>query len=198
VFINVVACNTQCYSIAYLVNLTSPIYAWFSVIDLIAIADIKPLLGAIPPDGVLNEPRKSVRKLRVELPGIDLSGDRLDDLSAAARSVTGNPVAVAGAEPVQNAGPVQEIVHQGVDRDHVGAEFDPPVPVLRCAEKEHRQGHGEDLVGNAVDLSERIEESRFHGGQPIRAAAVGSGRRRSSIQPTRSPPATPRMNRYSE
>jgi hypothetical protein len=55
----------------------------FPVVNLIAVADVQPLLGAVPPDRVLNEPRKRPGKLAVELPGVDLLGDRLDDVGAA-------------------------------------------------------------------------------------------------------------------
>jgi hypothetical protein len=60
------------------------IFAWFSIIDLIAVANVEPLLRAVPPDRVLHEPRKRRRKPPVELAGIDLAGDGLDDLGAAA------------------------------------------------------------------------------------------------------------------
>ena len=42
---------------------------------------------------------------------------------------------MVGPEPVQKAGPVQEIVHQGVDRDHAAADFEPAAPMAWRAEK---------------------------------------------------------------
>jgi hypothetical protein len=50
------------------------------VVNLIAVADVEAVLGAIAPDRKLNEPRKHLRKPRVELPGIDVIGDTFDDL----------------------------------------------------------------------------------------------------------------------
>jgi hypothetical protein len=99
------------------------IAAAFPVINLIAVANVEALLGAVPPDRILNEPWKRPGKTAVELPGVDLLGDRLDDVGAAARPVTREAIGVVGSEPVQNAGPMQEIVHQGVDRDHAAALY---------------------------------------------------------------------------
>ena len=60
---------------------------------------------------------------------IDLLGDRLDDFGAAARSVTREAIGTVGSEPAQNPGPVQEIVDQGVDRDHAAADLAPAAPM---------------------------------------------------------------------
>jgi hypothetical protein len=38
-------------------------------------------------------------------------------------------------EAVQNAGPVKEVVHQRVDRDHAAADFDPPLPPLSSTQQ---------------------------------------------------------------
>jgi hypothetical protein len=54
------------------------------VIDPVAVADVEALLAAIPPDCVLHEPRKHLREGAVELPGIDLAGNRPNDVGAAA------------------------------------------------------------------------------------------------------------------
>ena len=48
----------QCNSITNIVNLTVDIVARLAVIDAIAVADIEAALGAVPPDRVLDEPRK--------------------------------------------------------------------------------------------------------------------------------------------
>ena len=58
------------------------------IIDLIAVANIEALLAAIPPDCVLHEPRKHLWEGAVELPGINLIGNRPNDVGAAAWSVT--------------------------------------------------------------------------------------------------------------
>ena len=101
--------------------------ATFSIIDLIAVADVETLLGAVSPDRVLNEPRERPGEPAVELPRVDLLSDRLDDFGAAARPVTADPIGVVGPKPVQDAGPVQEIVHQSVDRDHAAADLAPEI-----------------------------------------------------------------------
>jgi hypothetical protein len=87
--------------------------------------------------------------MAVELPGVDLLGDRLDDFGAAARPVACDPVRVVGPEPVQDAGPVQEIVHERVDRDHAAADFEPAARAAWRAEEHefhdpaiHGGGHG--------------------------------------------------------
>jgi hypothetical protein len=63
------------------------IFAAFPVVNLIAVADVEAVLGAVPPERILNEPRKRFGKTAVELPGVDLLRDRLDDVGAAARPV---------------------------------------------------------------------------------------------------------------
>jgi hypothetical protein len=103
------------------------------IVDLIAVADVEALLGAVPPDGVLNEPGERRWEPAVELPGVDLLSDRFDDVGAAARPVAGDAVGVVGPEPGQDAGPVQEIVDQGVDGDHAAPDLAPAAPV--AAEK---------------------------------------------------------------
>jgi hypothetical protein len=150
----------------------------FSIIDLIAVADVEALLGAVSPDRVLNEPRKRPRKPAVELPGVDLLGNRVDDVSAAAGPVAGEAVGMVGPEPVQNASPVQEIVDQGIDGDHAAADLKPAAPAAWGAEEQDGPGHHQHLVGDAVDLFQRNQQRRSHSGQP-----VGSGLLGRSIQP---------------
>jgi hypothetical protein len=52
-------------------NLAIDIRTRLPIIYAIAVADVETRLGAIAPDRVLNEPRKRLRKPRIELPGID-------------------------------------------------------------------------------------------------------------------------------
>jgi hypothetical protein len=129
------------------------IFTRFSVVDLIAVADIVTLLRAISPDRILHEPWKRHGKPVVELAGVDLAGHGLDDLGAAARSVAGRPIAVMGDEPAKDTGAVQKIVHQGIDRDHAAASFASQPPGPRCAEKQLRQRHRQHFVGYPVDFS---------------------------------------------
>ena len=106
------------------------IVAAVPIVNPIAIANVEALLGAVAPDRVLNEPRKRPRKLAIELPGIDLLGDRFDDLGAAAWPVARDPVRVVGSEPMKDAGPAQEIVHQRVDRHQGRTDLTPDWPLL--------------------------------------------------------------------
>ena len=92
-------------------NLTVDILARLSVIDPIAVADIEAALGAIPPDRVLNEPRKDRRERGVEGAGIDLFGHGFNDVGAAALPVAGRAIGMVGAEPVQDAGAMQKVVN---------------------------------------------------------------------------------------
>ena len=112
-------------SIANIMNLTVDILARLAVIDAIAIADIEPALGAIPPDRVLDEPRKDRWKGGVERAGIDPFGHGFNDLGAAARPVAGRAIGVVGAKPVQDARAVQKVVNEGVDGDHAGPDLAP-------------------------------------------------------------------------
>jgi hypothetical protein len=47
------------------------VHARLAIINPIAVADVKARLGAVPPDRVLDEARKRLRKTGIELPGID-------------------------------------------------------------------------------------------------------------------------------
>jgi hypothetical protein len=65
---------------------------------------------------------------------------------------------VSGIEAVQDAGPVQEIVHQGVDRDHAAADFSPALAVSPSTQQQAGQGHGQNFVRDAVHLTQRREQ----------------------------------------
>jgi hypothetical protein len=94
-------------SITYTVQRALFIVAAFSIIDLVAVADVETLLGAVVPDRVLNEPRKRSWKAAVELRGVDLLGDGFDDFGAAAWLVAGGAVGVVHRPngPDHRAGP---------------------------------------------------------------------------------------------
>jgi hypothetical protein len=137
------------------------------IVDSIAIADIEALLGAVPPDGILNEPRKRPWEAAIELPRVDSVRDGFYDLRAAARLITPRPIRVVGVEPVQNAGPVQKVMDQRIDRNHAAADFQPAAPLAGRAEKKLRQCQQEHFVGHAIDLFQRVDQSRSHSGQPV-------------------------------
>ena len=101
------------------------ILAALAVVDAVAVARVEIALRAVAPDGVLHEPRKDFGKASVELTRIDGRGDRANDVGAASGLVTAGAIRVDSIKPVQDAGAVQEIVHQRVDGDHAGGDFGP-------------------------------------------------------------------------
>ena len=115
----------QSDSIAYTVERTAYIGAAFSIIDLIAIADGKAVLGAVPPDRALHEPRKRRRKGWIELPRIDVGCEEMENRSAPSRPVAPVPVWMISADPVQDPGSMQEIMDEGVDGYEGRPDFDP-------------------------------------------------------------------------
>ena len=80
-------------------------------------------MGAVPPDRMLDEPRKRLRETGIELPGIDLVRHGGDNVGAAASLVAGCTIRVVSIEPCQDAGADQKVVHQGVDGNHAGADL---------------------------------------------------------------------------
>ena len=96
------------------------------VIEPVAVANVEALLAAIPPDRELDEPRENGREGRIERTGVDLLGSTGNDFGAAACPVAAGAVRVGSLEAPQDPGPVQEIVDQGIDRNQVHADFQPP------------------------------------------------------------------------
>src|SRR5260370_5216013 len=111
--------------VAHQPNLAIQIIAPSGIINSVAVADIEAVLIAIPPDGVLNEPRKGLRKTWVELPSIDAVGHSCNNVGATAGPITGRPIGMMGVKTAQNAAPVQKVVNQRVDGNHAGADLGP-------------------------------------------------------------------------
>jgi hypothetical protein len=111
---------------------------------------LSPFRGAVLPDRVLDEPGKSLRKRWIELSGIDVLGNDLNDIRAAAESVASQPVLVLRLEPLQDPGPVQKVMNQRVDGDHAAADLGPEDHLFGSAEQKAGQGHGEDLGRNGT------------------------------------------------
>ena len=95
---------------------------------------------------------------------------------AAAEPVAGRTIQVVRVEPSEDPGPVQKVMNQRVDGDHAAADLDPEDQFFGSAEQEAGQGHGEDLVRDAVDLSHRLDQGRCHSRQPVRARRTVGGR----------------------
>ena len=70
-------------------DLAVDVHARLAIIDPIAVAHVEARLGAVPPDRVLNEPRKRLRKPGIELPGINPLRHRLYNVGAAVSLVAG-------------------------------------------------------------------------------------------------------------
>jgi len=62
-------------------------------------------------------------------------------------------------ESNQDPGPVQEIVDQRIDCDQVHADFQPPRANIGGADQNAGQGHGQDLVRNAIDVPQRLDQA---------------------------------------
>ena len=82
----------QHYTVTMTMDLAVDVRARLSIIDPIAVADVKARLGAIAPDGMLDEPGKRLRKLGIELLGIDPLRHRLYNVGAAAKLVAGRTI----------------------------------------------------------------------------------------------------------
>ncbi len=123
-----------------------------SVIDPIAVADVKALLAAIPPDCELHEPGEDLRKIAVELPSVDLAGNQPNDIGAAAWPVAAGPVRMGSLKPSQDPGPVQKVVDQSIDGDQLHPDFQPLRANVSRADQNVREAHRQDLVSNAVDI----------------------------------------------
>ncbi len=135
-----------------------PILAGITVIDSVAVTDIEALLAAIAPDRELHEPGKYFRKGTVELPCVDPLSDHANNVGAATWLVAALAVRMGRVEPVQDSGPVQEIMDQGIDRDQLYANLQPVGANVASADQDPRQRHGQHLVGNAINVAQWLNQ----------------------------------------
>jgi hypothetical protein len=75
------------------------------------------ILRAVTPDCVLNKPREITRVSWIELLGIHMTGESLDRRGATALRIASCPEFMPVAEDQYQASPMQEIMHQSIDRD---------------------------------------------------------------------------------
>ena len=141
------------------------VLAGVAVVNTVAVANVQTALGAVPPDRQLHEPGKGLRECSVERPGIDPSRDRPDNVGTAIWPVASGTIRMVGAEPVQDAGAVQEVVHQRIDGNHAGADFGPQR--LAAGEQQAGQRHHHDFVGHAMDLAQRPDQALDHPGNTV-------------------------------
>ena len=73
-------------------NLAVDVIARLAIVYAIAVADVEARLRAVPPDRVLHEPRKRLRKAGIELLGIDPLGHDIYNVDAAAGLLAGRTV----------------------------------------------------------------------------------------------------------
>src|SRR5436305_12828408 len=104
--------------VAFFVDMAIIDLARFSVVNSVTVAQVQAVRGAKAPDCVLHEPWECRGEISIKGAGINAAGNGSDDLGAATRGVTGGAVGVGDTAVLQNAGTVQEIMHQGVNCDH--------------------------------------------------------------------------------
>ena len=86
-----------------------------AIVDAVTVAAAQASFGAKPPNRVLHEAWKIGREGGIEPARIDVAGDALDNRGAASRGIAAGTVGVVSLQLTENAGAVQEIVHQGID-----------------------------------------------------------------------------------
>ena len=107
-----------------------PIVATGVVVDAIAVANVEAVLGAIPPDRALHEPRKRRGKGRIELREHQCSRRAAQECWRTLPAGSIGPRKVIGAQALQDPGSVQEIMDQGVDGNERRADVEPQRPLL--------------------------------------------------------------------
>jgi hypothetical protein len=110
------------------VQLTPHVRASAAIIDLIAVADVEPWFGAIPPDGAGDEPGKRLWKLGIEPAGINRRGNVDEDVNTAAWPIAGWPIRMASAEPFEDSSSMKEVVDQGIDDNEARPDSEPTRP----------------------------------------------------------------------
>src|SRR3954454_17154934 len=161
--------------VAIIESWTVLVVAAGAVIDPVPVADVEHALGAEPPDRKLNKPRKGGWECGVERASVDPVRESLDDLGAATGRVAPGSIGVLGLEAAQEARPVEEVVHEGVNRDHARAGGDPLLPTWVAAEQEVGERHRQHLVGHAVDVPERLKQGRTHARAAVCRIETGAG-----------------------
>ena len=138
-----------------------------SIVDLIRITNRPAVGGAKPPNCELNPAWKAGRKLGVELTCVDAGREPGDDIGTAARRVTSRSVNMLGIKATENAGPMQECVHEAVDRHEACSSRDPSFPLRVCAEQQLGQDHAPDFRPCASNVDERVNQGGLHRGRAI-------------------------------
>ena len=141
--------------------------AAYTIVDAVSVADVEPALGAEPPDRMLHQAREVGRPLRAETAGVDPFRAAFQHLGAAARRVAQTTIGVGGPHRLNDAGSVQPIVHEGINRDHDRARRHPAFPTGVAREQQFGQRHGQHLERNAMDPAQGGEQRIAQAGLPI-------------------------------
>lgn len=70
----------------------------------------------------------------------------MNNIATPTGCVAATTIAMAGPATFQNARPMEEIMHQGIDGDHRFANVKPGGTVSRSAKEEGGQAHLKDLI----------------------------------------------------
>ena len=163
----------QCNAITAPKQLAMPVVATGVVIDPIAVADGEAGLGAIPPDCTLDEPWKRRRESGIELAGVDVGCEQMENPGATIWPVTPIPVRMVGVQSLQDPRAMQKVMNQGVDSHEGRPDFKPQRPSAASCQQQVRQRHRQDLVGNAVDVPEWANDGFAQGSEPVWSSGVG-------------------------
>ena len=115
-------------------------------------------MGAVPPDGAGDEPGKHRRKPRIEPAGVNPRGNLDQDVGAPPWPVAGWAIRMGGRDPIQDSGSDQEIVDQGIDDNETRPDGEPPGAGCASPHQQTRQRHGDDFVGNPINMPERVDQ----------------------------------------
>jgi hypothetical protein len=139
-------------AIAAAVQAAPHVRAPAAIIDLIAITNVEARLGAVPPDGMLDEP--------VDLAGIDPRGNGKQSVGAAAWVVAANAIRVGRRKPIEDASAMQEVVDESVDDDNRRPDVEPAGASRASPDQQPSQGHANGLIGDPIDILQRANERR--------------------------------------
>ena len=128
------------------------------------VANIFPALAAVGPNMVLNEPGKVGWESRIELPAVNPIGEVVYDSQAPVLSVAPRSIGVVELVTAKYPGPVEEVVDEAVDRNHVGPDL-AVVPPWINRQEEARQRHVGELradIGNGADFPDEAVEKLIY------------------------------------
>ncbi|WP_210331330.1 hypothetical protein [Methylocystis sp. H62] len=133
-----------------------------SVVDPVAVANVPTPSRTESPQSVLDETRKDRWICRIELSSIDPLGKARDNRRASVWRITSGAIGVLRPKPTEHPRPVQKIMNERVDGDHVCAGRHPSLALRIAREQQVRQHHVPELWADAGDMTERFKQRRLH------------------------------------